>query len=112
MSALDDAFAPPGGAFAEPWHASVLALAHAMKEAGHFSATDWAQALGAALSKAEAAGAPDTEDTYFTAALSALERLSETSGIPAEARTSRKSEWEAAYRRTPHGQPVTLDDPA
>jgi nitrile hydratase accessory protein len=112
LSRPDDAFAPPGGCFAEPWHAQVLALAHAMKEAGHITPTDWAKALGAALRDAEAQGAPDTKDTYFAAALTALERLAETAGIPAEAQALRKSQWEAAYHRTPHGHPVLLDPTA
>lgn len=80
-----------------------------MKDAGNFTATDWAEALGAALRNAEATGAPDTEDTYYSAALAALEHLSEFTGIAAEERAKRKAEWEAAYHRTPHGHPVTLD---
>ena len=107
-----DPFAPPGGAFAEPWHAQVLALAHALKEQGHVTPNAWAEALGAALAEAEAAGMPDTEDTYYTAALTALELVSVDTGISAKARTTRKSEWKAAYLRTPHGQPVVLDPPS
>lgn len=87
----------------------MLALADAFKEAGHTTPTVWAETLGAALREAADLGAPDTEDTYYTAALTALERLTEQAGIPADARLVRKSEWEAAYLRTPHGKPVTLD---
>lgn len=107
MSAPDP-FAPPGGAFAEPWHANLLALAHAMTKAGHFTPTEWSEALGKALRDAEAEGAPDTEETYFTAALTALERLAVEAGIPLDQQSGRKADWEDAYRRTPHGQPVTL----
>lgn len=109
MTRPDDAFAPPGGRFAEPWHAEVLALARAMQEEGRFTAEDWATTLGAALAEAGRDDAPDTEETYFTAALVALECLSETAGIPASARSRRRTEWEDAYRRTPHGMPVRLD---
>lgn len=85
-------------------------MATAMIREGHFDQTAWAATLGNALSEAETEGAPDTEDTYFKAALHALETLSEAAGIPGAERTKRKSDWEAAYRRTPHGEPVLLRD--
>ena len=108
MQAPDDLLAPPSGTFAEPWQATVLAVATALIREGHFTQSDWANALGAALRSAETQGAPDTEDTYYQAALRALEALTENAGISGADRTARKSAWEAAYRRTPHGQPVVL----
>ena len=70
---------------------------------------EWAEALSAALNEAEALGAPDTLNTYYTAVLVALERLCEArAGISGEDRALRRAAWEAAYRRTPHGQPVEL----
>lgn len=108
MLAPDDPLAPPSGAFAEPWHATTLAMATAMIRQGHFTQTDWAEALGAALQIAEKQGAPNTDETYFRAALSALETLTESAGISEADRAGRKSDWEDAYRRTPHGQPVEL----
>ena len=80
-----------------------------MVKAGHFSAKDWAEALGSALRQADTLGAPDTVETYYSAVLTALEYLSETrAGISSEIRARRRADWEAAYRRTPHGKPVTL----
>lgn len=108
MRAPDDPLAPPQGTFSEPWQATVLAMATAMIREGHFTQAAWSEALGAALARAEAAGAPDTEDTYFRCALDALEGLSETSGITQADRKTRKIAWEDAYRRTPHGKPVVL----
>ncbi|MEO1537154.1 MAG: nitrile hydratase accessory protein [Pseudomonadota bacterium] len=108
MFAPEDPLAPPSGTFSEPWQANILAMATAMVRAGHISQTDWAEALGAALKTAAAEDAPDTEETYFLAALSALESLMETAGVTADERTARKSDWQAAYKRTPHGQPVEL----
>ena len=108
MFAPDDPLKPPENRFSEPWQATILAMATAMIREGHFSQDDWAHALGAALKQAEVNGQPDTEETYFLAALSALESLSETSGIAAKDRSARKTAWENAYRRTPHGQPVNL----
>ena len=109
MFAREDPLAPPSDHFAEPWQATTLAMATALIRAGHATQTQWANALGAALREAEAAGRPDTEETYFTAALTALERLAEPSGISAQDRDTRRKAWEEAYHRTPHGAPVTLD---
>jgi nitrile hydratase accessory protein len=105
----DDPLAPPKPAFDEPWQAQALALADAMVQAGHFTAAEWAEALGAALKDAEAQGAPDTLDVYYTGVVSALEKLSgEKAGISTQARVRRRREWEEAYHRTPHGKPVVL----
>jgi hypothetical protein len=61
------------------------------------------------LRRAEADGAPDTEATYYSAALEALEMLSEAeTGISAADLADRKHAWEEAYHRTPHGKPVVL----
>lgn len=105
----EDPLAPRGPAFSEGWHAQVLALADGLIQAGYFTPDMWAQALGAALKQAEMSGAPDTEETYYRSALSALEALSnQETGISSKDLAERKSAWEEAYRRTPHGRPVTL----
>ena len=105
----DDPLAPPAPAFDEPWQAQALAMADAMVAAGHFSASAWAQALGAELADAETRGAPDTLDTYYQAVLAALEALADTgAGITRAEQAERRAAWEAAYRRTPHGRPVEL----
>ena len=109
MFAPDDPLAPPKDDIAEPGQASTLAIVAAMVRAGRFTQTQWAEALGAALKHAERSGAPDTDETYFMAALSALERLSAETGVDAIAQAGRKAAWEDAYRRTPHGEPVRLD---
>lgn len=101
----DDALLPRNLVFQEAWHAQVLAAAHGLEQAGSFSKTEWAEALGAALSRAEQSGAPDIEETYYLAALEALEALAPIKKSDLEAR---KQAWKDAYRRTPHGQPVEL----
>ncbi len=109
MFAPDDPLAPPRPDFDEPWQAQALALADSMVQAGQFTATVWADALGAALQEAQRRGAPDTLETYYTAVVCALEVLSEEqAGISADERAERRAAWEAAYRRTPHGKPVML----
>ena len=105
----DNPLAPRSSVFNEAWHAQVLAIADAMVHAGHFSSGHWAIALGTALRTAEADGAPDTEETYYSAALEALEMLSHTeTKISAADLAERKHAWEEAYHRTPHGKPVVL----
>ncbi len=95
--------------FAEPWQARVLALALALSERGVFSAAEWSASLGEELRRAEARGAPDDQETYYAAALAALEKLLGAAGsVSAEALCRRTQEWRRAYRKTPHGQPVQL----
>lgn len=105
----EDPLEPRGQTFSEGWHAQVLALADGLIQSGYFTPDMWAQALGTALKQAEMSGAPDTEETYYRSALSALESLSSReTGISSNDLAERKSAWEEAYRRTPHGRPVTL----
>lgn len=108
MFAPEDPLAPPSDHFQEPWQATILAMASAMIRAGLYSQSDWAEALGAAVKSAEETGAPDTDETYFLAALSALETLTETVGLSAHERHARRLDWETAYTQTPHGQPIFL----
>ena len=95
--------------FAEPWQAQALAIAQGLQDSGVISAGQWSEALGAAIRRAQAAGDPDLGDTYYLHVLDALEHLLADAGLVSRPSLERrKSEWEAAYRRTPHGQPVEL----
>jgi nitrile hydratase accessory protein len=98
-----------GPVFAEPWQAQAFALAVKLSEAGHFTWTEWAAALAAELSDAEARGEPDDGSHYYDHWLAALERLVTSKGLtdPA-ALVHRKEAWADAYRHTPHGKPVEL----
>ncbi|MEL7254801.1 MAG: nitrile hydratase accessory protein [Pseudomonadota bacterium] len=95
-------------AFEEPWHAQAMAMADTLIKAGHVEATTWAETLGAALRLAHDGGAPDNTETYYMCVLQALEQVTEPH-ISMEDRHTRRAEWEEAYHRTPHGQPVTLE---
>ena len=96
-------------AFAEAWQAELLALGNALTEAGVFSPTEWSEALGAELQRASARGEPDDQNTYYGAALSALDRLIERDGrIKLEVLAGRTEQWRRAYLHTPHGKPVEL----
>jgi nitrile hydratase accessory protein len=95
--------------FAEPWHAQVLALAHALTVNGLFSGRAWAESLGSALENALHNGEPDTEGTYYRSALRALEQLIAERSFETSALLDRRvEEWRAAYLNTPHGHPVEL----
>jgi len=107
------ALAPPpsgeGPTFAEPWEAQALAMAVRLEENGCFTAAEWAEALGAEIRRAQAAGDPDDGTTYYSHVLAALERLVAEKGLlNPDLLARRKAAWAAAYRTTPHGRPVTL----
>lgn len=95
--------------FQEPWQAQALATALSLQDAGVISASEWSHALGAAIGRAQAAGDADLGDSYYFHVLDALETLlREKELVPEEELSSRKSQWEQAYRATPHGEPVVL----
>ena len=105
----EDPLKPRDAVFEEPWHAQVLAIADSMVQAGTFSASDWASALGTALKAAEARGDADTAETYYLCATEALETLvASATDIAPSALVERKQAWERAYLATPHGKPVNL----
>ena len=95
--------------FAEPWEAQALALAIALQQAGCYTAVEWADALGAAIKRAQAAGDPDDGSTYYHHVLAALEHLVQAKQIAsADLLAAKKAAWIEAYEHTPHGKPVEL----
>jgi len=95
--------------FSEPWEAQALAMAVRLREAGHFTAKEWAETLGSEIARARALGATDDGSTYYSHVLAALERLVTEKGLVAQdVLVSRKEAWADAYHSTPHGQPVVL----
>ena len=98
-----------GPVFREPWEAQAFAMAVALRERGVFTAGEWAQALGAAIRRAQAAGDPDTGATYYHHWLAALEGLVVAKRVAGESALSHtRDAWAKAAARTPHGQPITL----
>ena len=101
----------PEAPFAEPWQAEAFALAVSLSKAGHFTWQEWSETLGAELAAAAARGEPDDGTRYYEHWLAALERLAVTKRLTERADLlTRKDAWAAAYRATPHGKPVTLDE--
>ena len=98
-----------GPVFREPWEAQAFAMAVALHERGVFSWTEWADALGEEIRRAQATGDPETGATYYRHWLAALERIVANKRI-ADATTMRRyrDAWERAAERTPHGTPIEL----
>jgi nitrile hydratase accessory protein len=97
--------------FREPWEAEAFALAVSLNERGLFTWKEWAKTLGEEIRKAQAAGDPDTGETYYRHWLATLERILAEKGIadPASLRRTREA-WRHACARTPHGTPIELRD--
>lgn len=108
------AAAEPEPSFAEPWQARAFAIAVLASKQGCFSWSEWTHALSRELQRASSGvegqqGRPG----YFDCWLSALRSLLLDKGAIAQGELrERKDAWESAYRRTPHGVPVSLPPPA
>jgi nitrile hydratase accessory protein len=95
--------------FREPWEAQAFALAVSLQERGVFSRNEWAATLGEEIKKAQAAGDPDTGETYYRQWLAALERLVAAKRLADPLALVRTREaWQRACERTPHGEPIEL----
>jgi len=76
---------------------------------GLFTWDEWATALGSEIKRAQAAGDPDSGETYYLHWLSALEKLVAEKGVTTTETLHRyRDAWEHACDRTPHGQPIEL----
>jgi nitrile hydratase accessory protein len=98
-----------GPVFREPWEAQAFAMTLALHERKLFTWPEWAATLGAEIKKAQAAGDPDTGETYYRHWLNALERLVADKGLTDAAALARYYDaWDHAADRTPHGDPIEL----
>src|SRR6516164_8370480 len=98
-----------GPVFREPWEAQAFAMTLALRERGLFTWSEWATALGAEIKRAQAAGDPDSGETYYLHWLSALEKLVGEKGVTTTETLHRyRDALEHACDRTPHGQPIEL----
>jgi len=98
-----------GPVFREPWEAQAFAMTLALHERGLFTWPEWAAALAAEIKRAQAAGDPDTGETYYSHWLAALERIVAEKGVTTthDLHLTRDA-WDHACDRTPHGQPIVL----
>jgi nitrile hydratase accessory protein len=98
-----------GPVFREPWEAQAFAMAVALRERGLIDWTEWAEILGDEIKRAQAAGDPDTGETYYRHWLAALERIVTEKGLTNAPTLARyRAAWDHAADRTPHGQPIEL----
>jgi nitrile hydratase accessory protein len=98
-----------GPVFREPWEAQAFAMALSLHQRGLFTWPEWAATLAAEIKRAQAAGDPDTGDTYYQHWLNALERLVAEKGVADRTTQTRyRDAWERAADATPHGQPIEL----
>ncbi|MGE0290124.1 MAG: nitrile hydratase accessory protein [Bradyrhizobium sp.] len=98
-----------GPVFREPWEARAFAMALALHEGGVFTWSEWAQTLGEEIKRAQAAGDPDTGETYYNHWLATLERLVAAKGVATtELLHQYRDAWDHACDRTPHGKPIEL----
>jgi nitrile hydratase accessory protein len=98
-----------GPVFREPWEGQAFAIALTLHEQGVFTWGEWAEMLGAEIKRAQAAGDPDTGETYYQHWFNALERMVAEKGVTTKAAlTAHRDAWERAADRTPHGKPIEL----
>ena len=98
-----------GPVFREPWEARAFAMALALHERGVFTWKEWAETLGEEIKRAQAAGDPDTGETYYNHWLATLERLVAAKGVATSELLHRyRDAWDRACDRTPHGKPIEL----
>jgi nitrile hydratase accessory protein len=98
-----------GPVFAAPWQAQAFALALTLYDKGLFTWPEWAAVLSSEISAAQAAGDPDTGETYYLRWLAALERMVAAKKVTTpDVLASYHRAWDAAADRTPHGAPIEL----
>lgn len=115
-SAMEAARAVPGiptdedgPVFREPWEAQAFAMTLSLYDRGLFTWAEWAAALAAEIKRAQAAGDPDTGETYYNHWLAALEKIVADKGVATHDTLHRtRDAWDHACDRTPHGQPIEL----
>ncbi len=105
--------AEPERPFAEPWHAQIFGLTHAMAARGNFTWPEWVAHFGNALDLAQQASGPTDGSDYYDVWLVALETfLIEQDHADQGSLDELRAAWTGAYLSTPHGDPVELNNEA
>ncbi len=98
-----------GPVFREPWEAQAFAMTLALHERGLFTWSEWAAALAAEIKRAQAAGDPDTGETYYQHWLAALEKLVAEKGVASRGHAAPLSRCLGPRLRShPARQPIEL----
>jgi nitrile hydratase accessory protein len=84
-------------------------MALTLHDRGVFTWPEWAAALADEIKRAQAAGDPDTGETYYLHWLATLEGLVARKGVASTETLHRyRDAWDHATDRTPHGKPIEL----
>ena len=95
-----------GAVFAAPWQAQAFAMVLSLHDKGLFTWPEWAAALSSEISRAQAAGDPDTGETYYLHWLAALERMVAAKKITTPDVLARYHKaWDAAAAMARNGAP-------
>src|SRR5260370_7924173 len=70
-----------GPVFREPWEAQAFAMAVALHARGLFTWPEWAATLAEEIKRAQAAGDPDTAQTYYQHSLNPLQPIITANGL-------------------------------
>jgi nitrile hydratase accessory protein len=97
-----------GPVFREPWEAQAFAMTLTLHERGLFTWPQWAATLSEEIKRAQAAGDPDTGETYYRHWLNALERLVAEKGVADAARPADRTAAPGLPRLT-HRQSIHDD---
>jgi nitrile hydratase accessory protein len=101
--------AADGPVFEAPWQAQAFAIAVALHAHGLFTWPEWTATLADEIRRAQAAGDPDTGETYYHHWLAALERIvAEKGAVDPGSLVRCRAAWAHAAARTPHGTPIVL----
>lgn len=88
--------------FAAPWEARTFAIVRSLRDSGVVSADQWMTALG------DVAGEGEVRYDHW---LAALEHVLAADGVVSGAALERyRRAWLLAAHRTPHGEPIELND--
>src|SRR3989442_13301074 len=86
-----------GPVFREPWEAQAFSMALALHQRGLFTWPEWAATLADEIKRAQAAGDPDTGETYYRHWLAPLERPVAGKGVASlETQTPYRDAWDRA----------------
>ncbi|MDG2421067.1 MAG: nitrile hydratase accessory protein [Gammaproteobacteria bacterium] len=97
--------------FSEPWEAQAFAIVLTLSSAGCFTWEEWAKIFSEVIAESKIRGGPSDGSDYYLNWVKALERIvSEKRITDISKLKSAKLAWENAYKITPHGKPVHLDN--
>ena len=97
--------------FSEPWEAQAFAIVVTLSNAGCFTWEEWAKIFSEVIAESKIRGGPSDGSDYYLNWVKALERIvSEKEIADLSNLESVKVAWKNAYKNTPHGKPVHLDN--